>query len=485
MIAAQALLERLLTKRIAIYGVTTGFGDSCRNAVDAAHTEELQRNLVAYLQVGTGAPLPQPAVRAMMAARLVSLTRGHSGVTEGLVDQLLLLLQHDLLPVVPSEGSLGASGDLVPLAYLASLVQGKGLVATPNGDQPAAEAFAHHGMQPYVLKAKEGLALVNGTSAMTGMCGYNYAHVVALTELAAIGSAWVCRVLDGNPEAFGTLVNEKAKQHEGQRRVAERIRQELQAESYAMPRATPAMGLGATFTHPVQDRYSLRCAPQILGPVHDTLSMVATWLDAELNSVSDNPLLDAADDTMATGGNFYGGYLGHGMDYLKISVASMTDMLDRQLMLVFDPKTAGVLPPNLVPWSRMRPEQRHLHHGLKGLHQVTNALTAEVMGMAMPSTVFSRSSESHNQDKVSLGMTAAVSLAAMVEKTFSVTALYFACLAQALDLREIVPQSPAGAALYARIRQHVPFVESDRVLGPEIQALATALKRDALARAGS
>ena len=209
----------------------------------------------------------------------------------------------------------------------------------------------------------------------------------------------------------------------------------------------------------------------------DTLTMCADWVEREFNSVSDNPLFDPTDGVMAMGGNFYGGYLSHGMDYLKICGANLADLLDRQLMLLFDPKTAVGLPPNLANWRNLPAKERHLHHGLKGLHQVASALTSEVCGMSMPSSVFSRSSESHNQDKVSLGMSAATSLATMLDKLWTITALHMICLAQALDLGDVRLHGGAARECYVLVRQLVPFVQRDQALGTGVAAVASALRR--------
>ncbi len=480
--ASHAVLTRLLEQRVAIYGVTTGFGDSNRQTIDASQSEALQRNLVSYLLCGTGAPMPRPAVRAMCVARLVSLTRGHSGVSWDLIRQLQAVIEYDLMPIVPCEGSLGASGDLVPLAYLAEVVQGQGRVSTPKGEMATADVFRELKIKPYVLKPKEGLALVNGTSSMTGMALYNHARLNELVDLAQLGTAMLCLAVQGRADAFGELVNEKAKRHKGQARAARRIRELLKAEGYVSPALLSGGTSGGVLVRPVQDRYSLRCSPQILGPVLDTLEMFGGWLEDELNSVSDNPLFDSSDESMANGGNFYGGYLGHGMDYFKICTAHVVDMLDRQVMLLFDPGAGYGFPPNLANWPAMTAEERHLHHGLKGLHQATSAITSEVIAMTTASTVFSRSSESHNQDKVSLGMSAATAFSAMLDKAFTVSALSLSCVAQALDLKRVSLKGEEARCLKELIRRHVPFVEKDQALGQEVTQLKLALENRAMAR---
>ena len=456
----------LLEKKIPIYGVTTGFGDSSFRFIDAAQSAALQNNLVAYLNCGTGAILSEAATRATLLIRLNSLSRGYSGVSNELLERMRLYLEKNWIPVTPSEGSLGASGDLIPLAYLAAVIQGKGQLHSKNGFVETAQVLKENGIAPYTLKPKEGLALVNGTSTMAGLALINLNHAEVLTRLSILSTAWLCLAIRGRPDSFGVLVNEKAKAHRGQTEAAKLVRAELKKENYAVEPITEG---------PVQDRYSLRCAPQIIGPVLETLEQASDWLETEINSVSDNPLIDD-DGTLQTGGNFYGGYLGHSMDYLKVSMAHLADMLDRQLMLLVDDKQNRGLPPNLADWQNLPENERFLHHGLKGLHQSVSAITSEIMAKSIPNGIFSRSSESHNQDKVSLGMSAAVQCETLIEQLFHVQALYLICLAQAIDLRKIQFQSEASKKIYALVRKHVPFVGRDQALTREIFNLIEDLK---------
>lgn len=478
---SHGLLERLIERKVPIYGVTTGFGDSCFRVVRPEQSAELQRNLIAYLSCGTGPSLSLEASRAAMLIRLQSFCRGFSGVSFELVERLKLFLEKDWIPVVPREGSLGASGDLIPLAYIAQVLQGQGMLHSPQGPQPASEVLAKAGVKPYVLKPKEGLALVNGTSAMAGLCLVNLKRAEYLMELAQTSTAWLCLALKGRIEAFGVLVNEQAKTHSGQARVAAAIRTALEAEDYR-PRAGQDIGVHANRQTEefIQDRYSLRCTPQVLGPIAETISQVRQWLETEINSTSDNPLIDE-EGNLGMGGNFYGGYLGHGMDYLKICLAHIADLQDRQLMTLIDEKSNRGLPPNLADWGSIPEEERFLHHGLKGLHQAVNAITSEILAKAIPNTIFSRSSESHNQDKVSLGMSAGVQCGEMLETLFTTQAMYLICLAQALDLRGIQLREPKAKALYQLVRGIVPFVKRDMALEGAIRALAGRLKEASLA----
>jgi histidine ammonia-lyase len=458
-----------------IYGVTTGFGDSSFRRVDITKSELLQENLIRYLSCGTGPILKRPVRRAICLFRYLSLARGLSGVSCELIESMQSLIEADWLPLIPAEGSLGASGDLIPLAYLASALQGVGEIETPDGIRDAATLFSQTGRQPYQLKSKEGLALVNGTSAMVGQAYVNVAEAEFLLELATLETGWLCLVLSGRDEAFGPLVNERAKQFTGQSGVARKIRWILEAEDYRVRRLTAADLVKETA---IQDRYSLRCAPQILGPVADTISLVKRWVEIEINGVSDNPLVDPHDGSLNSGGNFYGGYLSQGMDYLKISLAHTADLLDRQIALLIDEKSNRGLSPNLANWPAIPEGERTLHHGLKGLHQAISAITSEVMARSIPVGIFSRSSESHNQDKVSLGMGAAVSCESMLDQLFTIHAMALICLTQAIDLREIKLKGTGSKKWFDRIRSVVPFVDKDKPLDKAIGALSSHLRKE-------
>jgi phenylalanine ammonia-lyase len=466
----------LLEKGIAIYGVTTGFGDSSFRLIPPHQAEQLQTNLVSYLLCGTGPLLSKEASRATFVVRLNSMCRGLSGVSDELIERMRLFLERDWIPAIPREGSLGASGDLIPLAYLAQVLQGEGRIYIGHEVRETKSVLEENGIKPYRLKTKEGLALVNGTSAMAGLMMVNLANARRLSDLALMATSWLCISLQGRTESFEPLINEIARAHAGQTKAARRIRALLHEESYAT-RANEKVGAhqSTAQTH-VQERYSLRCAPQIMGPILDTISLIETWLKEELNSVSDNPLVNP-EGQWATGGNFYGGYLSQGADYLKISLANVADMIDRQLMLVIDDKTNRGLPPNLVAWNKIPENERFLHHGLKGLHQAVSAVTAEILNRAIPNSLFSRSSESHNQDKVSMGMGGAVQCSDLIETLYSAMTMYLVCLAQALDLRGHKLQGAESKALYSQIRSHVPFIDHDQQLGDAIAALRQSLQR--------
>jgi histidine ammonia-lyase len=472
---AQEHLIALMEKNVPIYGVTTGFGDSCFRVIPREKAVELQHNLIAYLSCGTGPRLPETASKATLLIRLKSLCRGYSGVSVELLERMVLFLEKEWSPVIPREGSLGASGDLIPLAYIARAITGEEQIETRGQVFTAQKAHAEAKLAPYRLKPKEGLALVNGTSAMAGLCLVNLNDASFVTEIATLSSSWLCLALRGKLEAFGELVNEKAKNHSGQALIARQIRTLLAQENYA-PKRGQDVGVRSQLTEEfVQDRYSLRCSPQILGPVHETLNLAWGWLETEINGVSDNPLVDD-DGSLGMGGNFYGGYLGHGMDYLKICLAQIADLQDRQLTMLIDDKSNRGLPPNLADWDSIPEADRFLHHGLKGLHQAVNAITSEILARATPNTIFSRSSESHNQDKVSLGMSAAVQCAGMIESMYTIQSMYLICLAQALDLRGVHLQGQASRQIYGLVRSVTPKVSRDQALGDAVRTLSEKLK---------
>lgn len=467
-------LQTLLEKRVPIYGVNTGFGDSLFRSISLEKTTELQNNLISYLLCGTGPLLTRDMTRATLLFRLFSLSRGLSGVSVELLTTMKEFLLRDWLPEIPSQGSLGASGDLVPLAYLASMLRGEGNIQTPEGVFPAGDLFQKFNIKPYALKPKEGLAIVNGTSAMCGIAAVNLVQAEELVTLTNTATAWLCLALQGRKEAFGTLVNDVAKSHPGQSKIAKAIRLILEEENHSTLKYDQIQVKNQTTTSLIQDRYSLRCTPQVLGPVDETLTLIRGWLEREVNSVSDNPLIHENGE-LATGGNFYGGYLGQGMDYLKISLGQIADLIDRQLMQVIDEKSNRGLPANLANWPGLPEEERFLHHGLKGLHQSVSAITSEILAKTVPNTIFSRSSESHNQDKVSLGMSAGMQCSEVIDSVFRITSMHLICLAQALDLRGI-PLTGSTRKTYDLVRSFVPFVERDRSLGEPIEKLAKALR---------
>ncbi|MDN5515390.1 MAG: aromatic amino acid ammonia-lyase, partial [Pseudomonas sp.] len=384
-------LDTLLDKEGVIYGVTTGYGDSCVVAVPLHQVEALPQHLFTFHGCGLGKLLDAPSTRAVLAARLQSLCHGVSGVRVELLERIQAFIDNDVLPLIPEEGSVGASGDLTPLSYVAATLSGERDVLYKGERRSAAEVHRELGWTPLTLRPKEALALMNGTAVMTALACLAYSRADYLLKLATRITALNVIALEGNPEHFDERLF-AAKPHPGQTQVAAWIRQDLAVEAPLPP------------LHRLQDRYSIRCAPHVLGVLADSLGLLRQFIEIELNSANDNPLFDAETERTLHGGHFYGGHIAFAMDSLKNLVGNVADLLDRQLALLVDTRYNHGLPSNL---SGAPVETAMINHGFKAVQIGTSAWTAEALKNTMPASVFSRSTECHNQDKVSMGTIAA------------------------------------------------------------------------------
>ena len=453
-------VDRLLREDGVIYGVTTGYGDSCTTVVPPALVPELPRNLYTYHGCGLGACLSEVQTRAVMAARLASLSKGYSGVSVDLLEQIVRLFEAGLTPLVPSEGSVGASGDLTPLSYLAAALCGEREVLRDGVALAAAEALAQAGIAPLRLRPKEGLAIMNGTAVMTGLACLAWGRASYLARLTTRITALASFALDGNAHHFdATLFS--VKPHAGMQGVAAWLREDL---AYA---GQPARN-GAR----LQDRYSIRCAPHVIGVLADALPFFRDCIENELNSANDNPIIDAEGERVLHGGHFYGGHIAFAMDGMKNAVANLADLLDRQLALLVDARYSNGLPANL---SGAEGERAAISHGLKALQISASAWTAEALKLTMPASVFSRSTECHNQDKVSMGTIAARDCLRVLELTEQVAAALLVAVRQAVWLRvRLEPARPLPAPLarmMAVLGQDIAPLLEDRRLDPELRLL--------------
>ncbi len=445
--AGQQAIETRLEGGSEVYGVSTGVGSSVGTRIPASLRETLPHQILRFHGCGTGPPLDEEAAATVVVVRLASLARGHSGVRAELLSRLCLALEHRLLPVIPAEGSVGASGDLTPLSYLAAALVGEREVTLGGREMPAAEAWREIGVPPLSLAPKESLALMNGTSVMAALGALAWERAVRVGRLAAAVTALTSETTHGNPEHFDERVF-AWKPHRGSCRAAEWIREDLRRDApWPMAR--------------LQDRYSIRCAPHVIGVLLDAADFAEGLLEVEINGVNDNPLVDPATGDVLHAGNFYGGHVALALDTLKAAVAGVADLLDRQLALLCMPETNGGLPENLV--GREGPE-RVVHHGFKAMQISASALAAEAQKLTMPAAAFSRSTESHNQDKVSMGSIAARDALRIVELTETVAAIVTLAVCQAVDLRERSGQSPGSraAALRGAVRKAVPMLVVDR-----------------------
>lgn len=452
-------LDRVLREDGVIYGVTTGYGDSCTVNIPPELVAELPHHLYTYHGCGLGRFLDAEETRAVLAARLASLARGMSGVSQGLLDGLENLLRHDVLPLIPAEGSVGASGDLTPLSYVAAVLCGEREVIHAGVRRPAAEALAEIGMTPLKLRPKEGLAIMNGTAVMTALACLAWERADYLGRLATRLTAFNVLASDGNAHHFDEVLFD-AKPHPGQSRTAARLRQDLHSDR--PPRNEQRL----------QDRYSLRCAPHVIGVLEDALPFFRQLIETELNSANDNPLIDPERGQILHGGHFYGGHIAFAMDAMKNAVANLADLLDRQLALLVDTRFNHGLPSNL---SAATGPRAAINHGLKALQISVSAWTAEALKLTMPASVFSRSTECHNQDKVSMGTIAARDCLRVITLTEQVVAAMLIAARQAVELRARAGGSAVfgeqAAAMYADLRDRIALVVEDRALDNELRAL--------------
>ena len=412
-------LDKLLAEDGVVYGVTTGYGDSCTVELSSDLVQELPLHLTRFHGCGMGRHLTPELSFATLAVRLASLSRGYSGVRYELLEQLAALLKYRIAPAIPEEGSVGASGDLTPLSYVAAVMMGE-REAYLNGRLISAdEALEMAGLKPLKLRPKEALALMNGTTVMTALGCVAYARAEYLTRLVSRISAMASLALIGNSHHFDEKLF-SLKPHPGQMQVAEWIRDDL--NHHLSPRNSSRL----------QDRYSIRCAPHVIGVLRDALPWMRTNLECELNSVNDNPIIDSEGERVLHGGHFYGGHVAFVMDSMKNCVANLADLMDRQMALLMDPKFNNGLPPNL---SAALGERAKVNHGFKAVQIGVSAWTAEALKHTMPASVFSRSTECHNQDKVSMGTIAARDCLRVLELTEQVAAAELLAVCQALEIR--------------------------------------------------
>ncbi|PSV26375.1 histidine ammonia-lyase [Photobacterium sp. GB-27] len=454
-----AFLERLLKDEGVIYGVTTGYGDSCTVAIPPKLVDELPLHLTRFHGCGLGEVLQQPQARAVLATRLCSLSQGVSGVSHELLNQLVTLINHDIVPRIPEEGSVGASGDLTPLSYVAATLIGERDVIYKGEIRPTAEVFAELGISPIQLRPKEGLALMNGTSVMTALACLAYKRAEYLAQMATKITAMVSVAMQGNDFHFDEALF-AVKPHPGQQQIASWLRSDLQAER--PPRNSDRL----------QDRYSLRCAPHVIGVLQDSLPWLRQMIENELNSANDNPIIDGDNERVLHGGHFYGGHIAMAMDTLKTAVANIADLLDRQMAQLMDYKFNNGLPFNLTGAVG---ERKPINHGFKAVQIGISAWTAEALKHTMPASVFSRSTECHNQDKVSMGTIASRDCLRVLQLTEQVTAASLLAATQAIELRKRDDElnashlSPALTKMNQSVLEHFEPVIEDRPLEHDLR----------------
>src|SRR3954466_3424349 len=472
-VAAREVVEKLLRENRVAYAINTGVGKLSDVHIEPAQNRQLQVNLIRSHCVGVGEPLSQEETRAMMLLRANSLAKGFSGVRPEVIDLICAMLNKDVHPVVPSQGSVGASGDLAPLAHLALAMIGEGQVWAENAGQNArvksADALQRAGIEPLVPEAKEAISLINGTQAMLAVGTLSLLAAETLAETADVLGAMSLDALHGTDVAFDARIHD-ARPHAGQTQVAANLRRLLAGSEIRESHKDCGR---------VQDAYSLRCIPQVHGAVRDTLAFCRRTFEVEMNSAVDNPLVFVkghGEGDIVSGGNFHGQPLAFALDYMAIALSALAGISERRIERLVNPALNEGLPPFLAP-------EAGINSGFMMPQVTAAALASENKGLAHPASVDSITTSGNKEDYVSMGMAAALKLERVVVNTTHVLAIEAATAAQAVEFLAPLKTSPRLQQVYAAIRSVSPKVDRDRVLSDDFARLARLISDGKLAQA--
>jgi histidine ammonia-lyase len=454
------VVERIVAEGRTVYGVNTGFGKLSDIRIDQSQLHDLQLNLVRSHSCGLGSPLSLAEARAMLLLRSNVLALGYSGCRTILVETLIAMLERGVTPVIPEKGSVGASGDLAPLAHLALAVIGEGEAFYQDKRMPSAEALRLAEIEPMQLAAKEGIALLNGTQAMAAVGGLALHHAERIVRLADVAGAMTLEALKGTPVAFDERIHD-ARPHPGQIAVAAHLRELLRdseiRESHLEndPR--------------VQDAYSLRCMPQVHGAVRDALSHACGIVETETGSATDNPLV-FSDTEVFSGGNFHGAPLALAFDYSAIALTDLISITERRIDRLVNPDSNEDLPPFLT-------SQPGIASGFMMLQIVAASLLNEAKVLAHPASIDNIPTDGGKEDHVSMGMTAAIKLRSIVELARQILAIELITAAEALESRKPLRPGHGAQAAYEIVRKHVPRLSSDRAMSRDIELVSALIQK--------
>ncbi|MCU0819778.1 MAG: histidine ammonia-lyase [Beijerinckiaceae bacterium] len=466
--ASAASIARILAKGEPVYGINTGFGKLASVRIGDNDLATLQRNIVLSHAAGVGEAMPKPIARLMMALKLASLAQGASGIRLETLDRLETLLQRDLIPVVPAQGSVGASGDLAPLSHMTAAMIGVGQIDTPNGRKPAAKALAEAGLAPLELGAKEGLALLNGTQFSTAYALAGLFEAEALLHAALVTGALSTDAARGSDTPFDPRIH-ALRGHRGQIDTADALRRLMAGSAI---RASHLTG-----DDRVQDPYCLRCQPQVMGAALDVLRQAAATLGTEANGVSDNPLIFADADEALSGGNFHAEPVAFAADMIALAICEIGSLSERRVAMLVDPALSG-LPAFLTP-------KPGLNSGFMIPQVTAAALVSENKQKAYPASVDSIPTSANQEDHVSMAAHGARRLMPMVENARSVVAIEALAACQAIDFHAPLASSPALEAAKGALRALVPTLQEDRHFHPDIEAALDLVRSGALVKAAA
>lgn len=461
-LAARAVIENALAVERKIYGVSTGFGPLSDVFISGADRDALQANLLRSHALGTGSPIGAAETRATILLRANVLAKGYSGVRPEVIDLLCELLNRRVHPVIPERGSVGASGDLAPLAHLALVLIGEGEAVHEGQRLPGADALRRAGLAPLALKAKEGLALINGTCGLTGIGALACMRAARLVKLADIAGAMTLEALRGSFVPFDSRL-QAVRPHPGQIATAENLLRLLRDSE---------INLSHKDCGKIQDSYTLRCIPQVHGGVRDALTFVEAVLARELNAATDNPLVFSASNDVLSGGNFHGHPVAVALDLLAVALAGLCGFVERRIERLVNPQLSE-LPAFLV-------EASGLNSGFMMAQISAAALVAEARVLAAPASVQSIPTSGNKEDFVSMGWLAAVKADQVADRLATILALEFLCAAQGLDFLLPLRAGRGPHAAYERLRRDVSHLRGDRTLRPDLDRTLALLESGAL-----
>lgn len=471
--ACYEFLKKFAADKV-IYGINTGFGPMAQWRVDDKHLKDLQYNIIRSHATGAGAPLDDTCVKAAMIARAGTLLQARSGVHPDAVRLLVQFINRGIFPFIPEHGSVGASGDLVQLAHMALTLIGEGQVHYKGQWRDAGEVLRINGLQPLQIHIREGLSLTNGTSVMTGIGIVNQFMAERLLDWSIAAAVWINEIASSYDDMMSEELN-AARRHKGQQRVACCMRKLAQGSQCLRKRQHELYDSShrdtTTFEHKVQAYYSLRCTPQILGPIAETLACSRRVLEEELNSACDNPIVDPVAGDVLHGGNFHGDYISLEQDKVKIALVRLAMTAERQLNYLMHDRINGILPPFLNMGTL------GLNYGMQACQFTATSTTAECQTLAMPNYVHSIPNNNDNQDIVSMGTNTALLTKRVIENCCQVMAILYIALAQATDCLDIAAQlAPASRKTYDEVRERCPKTVDDTPFYREIDSIEQYLK---------
>lgn len=459
-----------------IYGINTGFGPMAQYRIETDKLNSLQYNLIRSHSSGIGRALTETYARSVMVARLNAFLQGNSGISSGVIKQLVLFLNHGIVPEIFEHGSVGASGDLVQLSHLGLNLIGEGYVYENGVRRKTAEVLAGHQITPLQMELRDGLGLINGTSCMTGIAAVNLIYAKRLVQWGIAASSMLNEVIEAFDDSFSEQLN-AVKHHKGQQLVAREMRDFVKGSSMIRNREElfkDDTALHRTeFEKKIQEYYSIRCVPQIIGPILDTILYAQEVVENELNSTNDNPIVSPEENNVYHGGNFHGDYISLEMDKVKIVLTKLSMLMERQLNFLMNNKLNGKFPPflNAGTWG--------LNFGFQGVQFTATSTTAENQALSNSVYVHSIPNNNDNQDIVSMGTNSAVLAKQVLENAYQVMSIHIMAICQAIDLLDQDERerlSPNALSVYKQIRQKASFVKEDLPQSESIAAVYEYIK---------